>query len=85
MRKTLVKETSNSPQLKGQGNTLTPYSLRHGYSYRASETYGFSDRLAAGNMGHSLKTHNAHYGEWFDTEDIDKSLEKVFAVQSRAA
>ena len=63
-----------------QGNVLTPYVLRHGYSYRASEVYGLSDRVAAANMEHCLQTHNQHYGEWFDKSDIDKALKKVKAV-----
>tara|TARA_B100001250_G_scaffold391677_1_gene392811 strand:- start:71 stop:1312 length:1242 start_codon:yes stop_codon:yes gene_type:complete len=85
MWRTLVKETANNPRSSGQGNALTPYSLRHGYSYRASEIYGMSDRISAANMGHSLQTHNAHYGQWFDKSDIEKTLEKVKAVQKRAA
>ena len=85
MWRTLVKETANNPRSSGQGNVLTPYSLRHGYSYRASEIYGMSDRISAANMGHSLQTHNAHYGQWFDKSDIEKTLEKVKAVQKRAA
>ena len=79
------KRNCDSPKIKGQGNTLVPYSLRHAYSYRASETYGFSERIAAANMGHSRRTHNEHYGEWFGSEDIESALEKVKAVQSRAA
>ena len=85
MWRKLVKETLNNPRASGQGNVLTPYGLRHGYSYRASEVYGLSDRIAAVNMGHSLQTHNAHYGQWTDKSDIEKSLEKVIAVQRRAA
>ena len=85
MWRKLVKETANSPRASGQGNVLMPYSLRHGYSYRASEVYGMSDRIAAANMGHSLQTHNAHYGQWFDKSDIEKTLAKVQAVQERAA
>ena len=85
MWRKLVKETADSPKIKGQGNTLVPYSLRHAYSYRASETYGFSLRIAAANMGHSRRTHNEHYGDWFGSEDIESALEKVKAVQSNAA
>ena len=44
-----------------------------------------SDRIAAANMGHSLQTHNAHYGQLFDKSDIEKTLAKVQAVQERAA
>ena len=85
MWRKLVKETADSPKTKAFGNTLVPYSLRHSYSYRASENYGFSDRIAAANMGHSLKTHNEHYGEWFDNEDLESALEKVKAIQKGAA
>ena len=85
MWRKLVKETADSPKTKGFGNTLVPYSLRHSYSYKASENYGFSDRIAAANMGHSLKTHNEHYGEWFDNEDLESALEKVKEVQSNAS
>ena len=35
--------------------------MRHGYSQRASEVYGMSDRITAANIDYSLKTNNAHH------------------------
>lgn len=51
---------------------LTPYSLRHGYAWRAHMCGDrpMSIRVAAALMGHDPKTHQKHYGCWVDEEGI---------------
>ena len=48
--------------------SLTPYSLRHGYAWRAAKYYPqpLPLRDTAKLMGHDLKTHIRHYGQWTD-------------------
>jgi integrase len=55
---------------------LTPYSLRHGYAWRAHMCGDrpMSTRTAAALMGHDTKTHNKHYGSWIDEEGIEAEL-----------
>lgn len=47
---------------------LTPYSLRHGFAWRAHKGYArsLSVRDTAALMGHSTDTHNRYYGSWTD-------------------
>lgn len=47
-------------ELKKETPGAVPYSLRHAYAARAT-TVGWSDRVAAVQMGHSLQTHHQHY------------------------
>ena len=63
---------------------VSPYSLRHGFSWRAS--YGperMPLRVAAALMGHDLQTHLAWYGSWISKEDLEDAVkgfnEKVAA------
>lgn len=51
---------------------LTPYSLRHGYAWRAHKTYErpVPIRDAAALMGHSALTHQRHYGRWVDESGL---------------
>jgi len=61
------------------GERLTPYSLRHGYSLRAHEKYGFTVRVTAKLMRHSVETHCRRYGSWVDRE----MLENAHAISVR--
>ncbi len=67
------------------GERLTPYSLRHGYALRAHQYYGFSPRITAALMRHSLQTHQLHYGGWTDAETIDNAVKSAQAVASNRA
>ena len=55
-------------QLVAETPGLTPYSLRHGYAWRAHKAYDrvMSPRDAAALMGHSPETHQKYYGQWTD-------------------
>lgn len=57
---------------------LTPYSLRHGYAWRAHMCGDrpMSIRVASALMGHDPKTHQKHYGSWVDEEDIRSDVER---------
>ena len=59
------------------GEQLTVYSLRHGYALRAHEEAGLSPRVTAAQMGHSLQTHNAHYGRWTDAETVAAAMDRA--------
>lgn len=79
----LVEETASTPSTDGAGQSLVPYSLRHGYALRAHEVFGHSPRVTAALMGHSLKTHSDTYGAWTDREVIETALERTKAVTAR--
>ena len=69
---------------------LTPYSLRHGYAWRAHMCGDrpMSIRVVAALMGHDPKTHQKHYGSWVDEEDIRSDVERwrgAGAVQTQQA
>jgi len=57
---------------------LTPYSLRHGYAWRAHK--GSANPLpirdAAAFMGHNVATHLKHYGQWTDEASLRASVER---------
>jgi len=55
---------------------LTPYSLRHGWAWRAHKAYfrPLSVRDAAALMGHTPSTHHKHYGRWTDDEGLLDAL-----------
>jgi integrase len=57
---------------------LTPYSLRHGYAWRAHR--GSSNALpirdAAALMGHNVATHLKHYGQWTDEASLEAAVER---------
>ena len=64
---------------------LTPYGLRHGYAWRGARYYDRSIPLRdlADLMGHDLRTHQKHYGNW--TSDEDKRESVMRAVGSLIA
>lgn len=63
---------------------LIPYSLRHGYAWRGSSYYDIPvpGRQLASLMGHDLKTHQKHYGQF--TTDQDKRDSVARSVGSLA-
>ncbi len=56
---------------------LTPYSLRHGYAWRAHccSTNAIHPRITAALMGHNVATHLKHYGSWTDEASLDAGVE----------
>ena len=57
---------------------ITPYSLRHGFAWRA--TFGdtqMSHRAAAKLMGHDLVTHQRWYGRWIDAASLKAEVERI--------
>jgi len=69
-------------QLQGI-NCLTPYSLRHGYAWRAHKTGSvpMHVRDAAALMGHDPRTHMKYYGRWIDEQGLDDALAKWQGMQ----
>ena len=63
--------------LKASNPELTPYSLRHGYAWRAAKYYPqpLPLRDTAKLMGHDLKTHIRHYGQWTDDASTKSAVE----------
>lgn len=56
---------------------LSPYSLRHGFSWRA--TFGetrMAMRAAAKLMGHDLGTHQRWYASWIDGESVTAEVDR---------
>lgn len=58
---------------------LTPYSLRHGYAWRAHKCYerSLSIRDVAALMGHNPATHHRHYGRWVDDAGLIEAVTRV--------
>lgn len=65
---------------------LTPYSLRHGYAWRAHKCYDrpLSIRDTAALMGHNPDTHHRHYGKWTDEAGLLDAVEAVTGVSPLA-
>jgi integrase len=63
--------------LKARNPGLTPYSLRHGYAWRAHccSTNAIHPRITAALMGHNVATHLKHYGSWTDEASLDAGVE----------
>jgi integrase len=55
---------------------LTPYSLRHGFAWRAHKSYdrALSVRDTASLMGHNPSTHHRHYGKWTDEAGLIEAV-----------
>ena len=62
--------------LKEEVEGLLPYSLRHGYAWRGAKYYDRSIpiRDLAALMGHTVKTHMKHYGQWTDEAGLDAAF-----------
>ena len=59
---------------------LSPYSLRHGFSWRC--TFGetrMAMRAAARLMGHDLGTHQRWYASWIDGESVMEEVDRYNA------
>lgn len=59
-------------KLVADNEGLTPYSMRHGWAWRAHCYYDkpISIREAAALMRHDPNTHNRHYGKWTKEADL---------------
>jgi integrase len=57
---------------------ITPYSLRHGYAWRAHccSSHPMPPRIVAALMGHNTITHLKHYGRWTDEASLEAAVEK---------
>jgi integrase len=64
-------------QAASVGEELSSYAFRHGFALRAHEAAGLSTRVAAALMGHSLATHQKHYGRWTDNDTITAAMERA--------
>ena len=64
---------------------LTPYSLRHGWAWRAHKGYDrpLSVRDAAALLGHSPATHHKHYGRWVDEKGLEEAVEGLVKNKSK--
>lgn len=62
---------------------LTPYSLRHGYAWRAHMCgqCPMATRTVSALMGHDTKTHNKHYGAWIDEEGIRGDISRWMGLR----
>jgi len=60
---------------------ITPYSLRHGYAWRAHccSANAMHPRIAAALMGHNVATHLKHYGSWTDEASLEAAVERFNA------
>ncbi|TCD56746.1 integrase [Synechococcus sp. BS56D] len=58
---------------------LVPYSLRHGYAWRAHKAYDrpLSPRDAAALMGHKPGTHLKYYGRWTDEQGLEDAVARL--------
>ena len=67
--------------LQKQQPGLSPYSLRHGFAWRASGCDGqIKIRNVAALMGHSKAVHDRHYGAWTDERDIEAEVDRYNAT-----
>ncbi|QBE68369.1 integrase [Synechococcus sp. WH 8101] len=57
---------------------VTPYSLRHGYAWRAHccSANPMHPRIAAALMGHNVATHLKHYGQWTDEASLEAAVDR---------
>lgn len=77
----LLNEVPYWQSLKAATPGLTPYSLRHGYAWRAHKGYSrpLSVRDAAALMGHTPLTHQKHYGRWTDEQGLRDAVAGLMA------
>lgn len=63
---------------------LTPYSLRHGWAWRAHKGYArpLSVRDAAALLGHTPGTHHKHYGRWTDEAGLEDAVAALIDAQT---
>jgi integrase len=58
------------------------YDLRHAWAVRTT-LYGVDSALAAQQMGHSLRVHNAIYQKWIGRKTQQEAYERVLAKSDR--
>ena len=65
---------------------LTPYSLRHGWAWRAHKGYerSLSIRDAAKLLGHDPSTHHKHYGKWTDEAGLIEAVQRLQPAKTLA-
>jgi len=67
---------------------LVPYSLRHGYAWRAVKYEHYSGAVSLRDlcrlMGHDNRTHLRHYGSWTSDEDTTASVLRIVGDLARA-
>ena len=63
-------------QLKIKEPDLSPYSMRHGYAWRAHQEgdRAMSIRACAALMGHNPNVHTSHYGKWTDEAGLEEAV-----------
>ena len=73
--------------LQAETNGLVPYSLRHGYAWRGAKYYtrAVPVRDLASLMGHDVKTHQKHYGQWTTDEDTKESVLRAVGELANAS
>ncbi len=64
-------------ELRGLGQTLVPYSCRHGYAHRAQVICDLSPKVVATAMGQSVQTHLAAYSRWCGDDVVDDAFAKA--------
>ena len=66
---------------------LVPFSLRYGFAWRGGKYYNRSMpvRDLALLMGHDVKTHQKHYGQWTTDEDTKESVLRAVGTLMGAA
>ena len=64
---------------------IVPYSLRHGYAWRAHKAYAraLSIRDISALMGHNPATHHRHYGRWTDEAGLIDAVESLIRLAPR--
>jgi integrase len=74
----LLKRYKPWKALVASNPDITPYSLRHGYAWRAHmcSPVPLPAKMAAASMGHTVIVHQKNYGSWID----ESSMEKAFAM-----
>ena len=67
--------------LKANTEGLVPYSLRHGYAWRAVKYDHYNKAVPLRDlcdlMGHDSRTHLKHYGAWTSDEDKKESVART--------
>jgi len=61
---------------------MSPYSLRHGYAYRGALA-GIPLRQLAASMGHDVRTHMKHYGQWTDEAGLEAAFRSANTLSHR--
>lgn len=77
----LLKRYKPWKSLVAANPDITPYSLRHGYAWRAHmcSDYPLPPKMAAASMGHTVIVHQRNYGSWVD----ESSMERTFEIYQR--